>query len=222
MRIQIYIPAERAKDKTPAEALASVGLDHFKGFNTGEGVGPDEGRGLFVAFNDSANIALGYDQPNQTWLSSFVSGDRESGAYWLGYTTAHPPTESDLRRPDARDGKFITLSNGEAWKITTPDTLDRFPMRGTDGKLEWMVDEQFNWLTADLAKRMETSIVRGDDDSVSIVFDDEADFDFFVRLLCVNYRLTEELVCELKLLNRSSMREIVVGLMGLELKKETA
>ncbi|MEP3480763.1 MAG: hypothetical protein ABJZ55_16055 [Fuerstiella sp.] len=227
MRPQIYIPSSDKKPLQPNEALAAVGLDNITGVSTTEGAGPDGARGMFYTWIDSANVGIGYDEPHQTWVKSVKSGDREPGAYWVGWKSNKPPTEQDLRRPDSRKGEWIQLGNDERWIVTTPNKLDRFPMLQEDGSLTWVVDEKFNWLTQELDRKRETSIVRQDDgdgsgERITIIFDDSADFDFFCRLLAINYRTTPELICHLKLFNQDTLRSLGVSLLGLNLIQDDA
>lgn len=224
MRPLIYIPqANLDKALQPADQLAAFGLGHLTGVNTGEGPGPDGGRGMFYGWQDATNLVIGFDDQHQTWLPSFRRGDADAGLYWTGFRTDSPPTESDLRRPDSRQGKFVELSNGDRYLITTPATLDRYPSRDDDGNLIWLVDESFNWLVQDLEKRKATGIIKtsdGETDRVSIIMDTENDFEFLVKLLQINYRLTEELICHLQILSEQFVRDLVIVLMGLTPLKE--
>jgi hypothetical protein len=220
---QVFIPDSPEQKTVP---LASVGLiDGFRGHETDRTQsGPDGKPGAVYSWITPQAVRFGYKPDQQTWIPSAKNGDQESGAYWVGFWNDSPPTEKDLRRPDMRRGALIELGNKERWTITTPDHLDRFPDLQSDGSIRWCSDTQFNWLTADLDRRKEEGIQTSEVDGesvTSILFDDEHDWYFLCRVLAVNYRITPEVVSQLRLFSQSAIRETVAALMGMVLRGDS-
>lgn len=188
-----------------------------------EGIGPDGIPGRFFGWVDSANLPFAFDADTQTWCKSVKSGDREPGAYWIGYRNDAPPTQSDLLRPDARRGTWVPFADGDMWSIVVPATLDRFPKLHDDGTLTYCADPAFNWLVHECDRRKESAIVKDPDDEekvISVLWDDVEDFGFLARIIAVNYRVTPELICALNLITEDVVQILVAALMGLTLKKD--
>lgn len=217
---QVFIPDSPGKNNVPLE---SVGLtDGFGGHETNRtNAGPDGTPGAVYSWITPQAVRFGYKPDEQTWVPSAKDGDRESGAYWIGFWNDSAPTEKDLRRPDLRRGAPVKLGDGDQWVITTPDHLERYPDLQTDGSIKWCADAQFNWLTADLDRRKEEGVQTSEVDGeqvTSILFDDLADWHFLCRVLAVNYRITPEVVSRLRLFSQSAIRETVAALMGMKLR----
>lgn len=217
MRPLIFIPGEPAE--TPQKAFESVGLSGLAGgAECVRATGPGNLSGMLYAWTDPKNNQIRYAPEEQTWLPASGRDGAAAGRYSVGIWTSKPPTEEDLRRPDHRPGRQVRLGNGEHWKITTPETLDRYPVPGADGQLVWAVDEKFNWLVATLEKRKASGVITRHEDGktgLSVVFDDEADFWFLCDVLAINYRVTPELVAHLRLLSQRAIRELVAAMFGL-------
>lgn len=220
MRPLLFIPGEPAD--TPKKAFESVGLGSLSGgAECVRSSGPDQKSGMLYAWTDPRNNQIRYAPEEQTWLPAIGRNGTKAGRYSVGVWNTSAPTEDDLRRPDHRAGTLVRLGNGDLWKITTPETLDRYPVPGPDGKLTWAVDADFNWLVATLEKRKAAGVVTRQENGqeiTSIVMDDEADFWFLCDVLAINYRITPELVAHMRLLSRRAIRELTAAMFGLVLK----
>ena len=208
-------------DGSPSDLLKSVGLDHLsKAIDVKQSEGPDGERGRLFWWPDSKTAGQFLYKPGtQTWIPSAKDGDRESGAYWIGFFNDSPPTEEDLRKPDHRPGTFVKLGDGGRWLISTPKTIDRYPLLNSDGTITWVVDEEFNWLTSTLQKRLSEVVESiGDDGKMYHTFVINDDWQFMVRVLQINYRITPEIVARLKLLSLNATRELVAALTGYPLE----
>ena len=211
MRFLIYVPQTHIQpNDTPQETLTRVGLGEIaQGVDPlNEPSGPDGKGGRMFGWLDSQQADARYLPEQQTWLPSLRPGE-----YWVGVWNDSAPTETDLRRPDHRGGARIQLDNGETWAVATTDTLVRYPHPDPDnpGKIRWCVDETLNWLVTDVDKIVAERVV-GKDDDAHLMFDPDADFDFFCRLLQINYRITPEIVMHLQLMSDQFINETMRAL----------
>ncbi len=221
MRPLFFVPISGQPTDSPETLFRKVGLPFpAVGIDSIRTQGPDGQTGILFAWLDPKNNQLRYSSKEQFWIPAVAQDGMTAGRYWVGMWSDSPPTERDLRRPDHRRGNLVRLGNNERWLITTPETLERYAVPQPDGTLQWVVDEQFNWLVTELEHRKAAGIVRKDTDGkevLSVLWDDENDFWFLCRLLAVNYRITPELVGHLRLFSNSAIREITAALMGLVL-----
>jgi len=219
MRFLIYIPGQNSTG-TSKELFEKVGLgDIASGIDVKPSEGPDGDRGRLCAWLSSTQNQLIYKPESQTWIPSAKAGDRESGAYWVGIWNDSAPTEEDLRKPNCRRGSFIKLGNGERWSVVVPESIDRFPLLNTDGTLTWVADESFNWLVTSIDKRRADALSTiNDDGSVEISFNFAADWQFLVKVLQINYRITPEVVAHMRLFSQQAIKELISALMGMPLQ----
>ena len=106
------------------------------------------------------------------------------------------------------------MADGTRWQFPSPSTLERFP-EIKDGKLNWVVDEQFAWFVAEVDKRKAMLTVDPETPGKAYVsWDLEQDFAFIVRALRLNYRLTPEVVVHLRLISESILKNITTGILG--------
>lgn len=217
----IFVPGDTHVDGTAKDLLKAVGLEHLaRGIEPKPSEGPDGLRGRLFWWSDSTVAGHFLYKPEvQTWIPSAKSGDRKSGAYWVGFFNDSPPTEEDLRKPDRRSGPFVKLGNGERWAIVFPGSLDKDALLNADGNITWVVDEAFNWLVTSVEKRTaETKATEDENGDFTMIFDDEKDWRFFCDVLAINYRVTPEVVSHLRLFSRRTVRELLAAMMGLYLK----
>lgn len=218
MRYLIYVPGQSTESQS--ELLGRVGLSEIgQGLDAKASEGPDNGRGKLFGWLSSTQAQLIYKPEAQTWIPSAKSGDRESGAYWVGIWKDSPPTEEDLRKPDHRKGSFVRLGNGELWSIVAQGQLERFPDLKSDGSLIYYVDEAFNWFSTEIDKRL-ADVIRGDDGSITLLFDMTKDWMFLCRVMAINYRITPEVVSHLRLFSQSALKRLIAQLMDMTLKEE--
>lgn len=213
MRYLIWIPKSEVKDHSAL--LESVGLeDHAKGFDALPSAGPGETRGVMFGWLDHTQTRLTYEPEKQTWIPSLSDGERPAGAYWVGIWNDSKPTEADLRRPESRKGAWIEAADGSRWQFPNPATLERFPDT-KDGKLVWIVDEQFSWFVNEIEKRK--AMLTTDTTSPGRAFVSwnlQDDFSFIVRALRLNYRIVPEVVVHLRLISESILKSLTVGILG--------
>ncbi len=221
MKFLIYVPGMGQNDGSPSEVLKKVGLEHLaKGIDVKQSEGPDGERGRLFWWPDSKTAGQFLYKPGtQTWVPSAKDADRESGAYWIGLFKDSLPTEEDLRRPDHRGGEFVKLGNDERWSICSPSHIDRFPLLNSDGTITWAVDEAFNWLVAEIAKRRTEVVSTMDNEGMMTVnFSFEHDWRLLCSVLQINYRITPEVVSHLRLFSTQSIKQMISELLGWPLK----
>lgn len=219
MRYLIYIPGQH--DGTVKELFAQLGLSEIEnGIDVIASEGPDGQRGKLCGWLSSTQNQLLYKPEAQTWIPSAKSGDRESGAYWVGVWNDSPPTEEDLRKPNHRRGSFVKLGDGDRWSIVVPGNLDRFPLLNSDGTLTWVVDNQFNWYVTEVDKRKEELIPGSTEGNWIMVFDLAKDWFFLVSVLQINYRLVPEVAAYLNLFSENSLRTLLAAMVGLNVTTE--
>lgn len=220
MRFLVFVPTDQSSlSKSPKDVLQSVGLGELAaGIDVRRVQGPEEKAGLLFGWLSPDQNQLRYTPSEQTWIPSAKHGDRESGAYWVGFWNSAPPTERDLRRPDVRKGNFVRLGNGESWSICDLEKLDRFPLLQPDGTLKWVVDERYNWLVTEVEKRCVEAIVANDEGGMILTFDLTNDWFWLVAILQINYRITPEVVSHLRLFSQESLQNLVAQVMGIKLQ----
>lgn len=219
MRYLIFLP--HSQHKLQSQALESVGLsDHVKGCDCLPTTGPNNQQGWMIGWLDHEQTRLTYSPDEQVWIPSMIDGDRPEGAYWVGIWKQSPPTETDLRRPEGRNGAWITMADGSRWRFPSPATLERFP-EIKDGKLTWVVDEHFAWFVSEIEKRKAMLTVDSETPGKAFVtWNLEDDFAFIVRALRLNYRLVPEVVIHQKLINESTLKALTTGILGYTLIEE--
>ena len=182
--------------------------------------GPDGLSGWLISWLDASFTQLIYNADKQDWIPAAEIKEAKAGRYWVGLWKDNPPTEEQLRKRDSRKAQLVRLGNSEQWRITTPQTLEKFPVFANGG-VEWVVDEQFNWLGTELESIRATSVTTWQEEDGKVrstfTFDDTRHFLFLCQLLAINYRITPEIVVALRLFNDASVRQIVAGLMGMDL-----
>jgi hypothetical protein len=217
MRYLVWIPKNADKQLTGQLLLNSVGLDDHTGLDVVQSTGPGGSAGWLFAWLSPDQPNLAYKPDEQIWIPSLADGDRPAGAYHVGIWKEKPPTEADVRRPDHRKGTFVPMADGTRWLFPTESGLERFP-NIVDGRLQWVVDERFNWFVTDLQRR-KAMLTRDPEDPgrAFVSWNLEEDFAFLVRALRINYRLTPEVVVHLKLISESVLKNLTVSLLGFTL-----
>ena len=222
MRPLLFIPSKNDSPKPDADSMRLLGLDglHKRADMIRIQEGPEHQSGWLFSWLSPTFTQLLYNAEKQDWIPAASVNGSQEGRYWVGLWKGKPPTEEDLRKPDASKAQLVRLGNGENWRISTPQTLEKFPIFA-DGGVQWVVDEQFNWLGTELDAIRATSVTTWTDEENKIrstfTFDDTRHFLFLCQLLAINYRITPEIVVALRLFNDASVRQIVAGLMGMDL-----
>ena len=221
MRYQIFVPKSDTKVQGAA-LLQSVGLeDHAKGFDELQiAKGPDGKPGTLFAWLDHEQTRICFEPDQQTWIPSLITGDRKAGAYSVGIWKDSPPTEMDLRRPESRKGAWVTMADGNKWQFPSPATLERFP-EIKDGKLTWVVDEQFAWFVQEINRRR--AMLTNDPETPGKAFvswDLVEDFGFIVRALRPNYRVVPGVVINRRLIRETTLKSLTTGILGYTLLED--
>lgn len=221
MRPLIFIPGQSG-DRPDARAMRLLGLEGFEkqADMIHISAGPASQAGWLLSWLSPTFTQLLYAPDKQTWIPAASVNGSTFGRYFVCVWNQSPCSESDLRKKDARKGQLITLGNGEQWRITTPQTLERYPVFA-DGAVQWVVDEQFNWLSTELDEIKATALTTWIDaeqkQHTTFTFDDTRHFLFLCDVLAINYRITPELVVALRLFSNDSVRRVIAGLMGMDL-----
>lgn len=219
MRYMIFVPNPASGKAKATGLLESVGLtDHAKGHDALPVQGPGNVAGWLFGWLDHEQSRLCYEPNKQTWIPSLADGDRGAGAYWVGIWNDSKPTETDLRKPEFRKGAWVTMADGTRWQFPSPSTLERFP-EITDGKLRWVVDEQFAWFVAEIDKRRATLTI-AEGGKAFVTWDLAEDFAFIVRSLRLNYRLVPEVVVHLRLISESILKSLTTSILGYTIIEE--
>lgn len=203
MHFQIYIP--KAKDL--ASELARVGLADFvqNAEVIPEPEGPDGTGGAIFAWWNPRCRQIGYRPVEQRWINAET--------YWIGFWNAENPTPQELARPYQEPGKMLRMGDGQSWLLPTLDRLDKSLILADDGTWRFEVQRRHHqlWLDSlEWAKRFEPTI--GNDRKVEVNFGDVADF--VVGVLRLNYRLTREVVSELRLLSIETLQQAFSAIVG--------
>lgn len=219
MRYLIFIP--KSDRIVLNELLCSVGLaDHAKGFDALPCCGPGDVQGWLFGWLDHVQTRIAYKPEEQTWIPSMIEGDQKEGAYFVGIWNDSPPTEQDLRRPEGRKGAWVTMADGNKWQFPTPTTLERFP-EIKDGKLTWVVDEQFAWFVQEIDRRKAMLTVDSETPGKAFVsWDLQEDFAFIVRSLRLNYRIVPEVAVNLRLISMTALKSLTTGILGYTLLED--
>lgn len=214
MRYLIFTPKGETKLQGQA-LLESVGLgDHAKGFDVLPTNGPGNVPGYLFGWLDHVQTRIAYKPEEQIWIPSLIEGERKEGAYFVGIWKDSPPTEQDLRKPEGRKGSWVTMADGTKWQFPTPTTLERFP-EIKNGKLTWVVDEQFAWFVNEIDKRRAMLTTDAETPGKAFVSWDLAeDFGFIVRSLRLNYRIVPEVVVHRRLISETTLKSLTTGILG--------
>ena len=106
------------------------------------------------------------------------------------------------------------MADDSRWQFPSPATLERFP-EIKDGKLTWVVDEQFAWFVQEIDRRRAMLTVDSETPGKAFVsWDLVEDFAFIVRALRVNYRLVPEVVVHLRLISETTLKSLTTGILG--------
>ena len=212
MRPLLFIPFQGTTKPT----FADVGLAEIERvIDRVPSTGPDGNQGFVCGWATPKDKDIRYDADKQLWLpASGIGGD--AGRYWVGVWKDSQPTEEEVLRPDRRKSTFVELADGKRWLITRPIDMDRFPVPQADGSILWAVDEKFNDIVTRLDRiKAERIVTNGDQHS--FLFDKDSDFILLCDILQINYRVTPELVSQLRLFSDNSIGKLVAAMFGFEL-----
>ncbi len=185
MRRFIYFVAT-PKTTFPEDNRKAVGLGYA--FDEGAEVsqcetyrGPDGEHGLLLV--QGAGF-ISYDKRSQVWTKS------ANGKYWIGMTSAEPPTPADLARPEMIGGHAVKLADGHDWVVP----LARILPSGTALPESLVMDKDGQWTTRPKARFAQ--ICADAADIWAIAYEDSEDtiscareVEIATRALALNYRV---------------------------------
>jgi len=207
MHYQLFLPG---RFRAEAENLVDVGLGGL--LRAGDrpprvvetiAAGPDGKPGSIIGWADDDG---GFRPDRQTWSPSEPDPERrlQPGRFWLGLEGGFLPWPHELQRSPAAcmAGSAVELADGRLW--TVPQPMRHRLRLGVDGRT-MSRREMRVWCVARWAMK---AITRETADGTPIPLRDGAAC--CVDLLAVNYRLTLEICLLCGLLDRDSMRRVLV------------
>ena len=215
MHYQIFLPD--TKDNEAPDRLAAVGLsDHIPGAShLLSERGPSGENAIAVGTicawrkpGDGADHC--YNAERQTWVPAAKSADGETGRYWVGFDNASPPRPSELQRHYPYAGRVMELG-GQRWTIPEPQELPHDLKLADDGSLRFEVQRRFHdWFNecSDWIRR-----IVDHDESKGMSYPQM--WDFIIKALRLNYRITPEVVSHLALFDQNNIMEAVFWALGI-------
>lgn len=212
----LYLPG--ATGQGPS-VLEDVGLADF---HAGAewldlGIGPDEGRGMLVAWRKPGTPhRLHFNITEQTWIPANRDGDLPAGRYWIGFWNDAPPTPADLARPYQRKGRTHELADGQTWLFAEPGALPADLIQADDGTWKYELQRKYHaWYLESLSwlDRIDpaTEVFRSSLEEM---------LPFLARALAINYRITPEVISHLRLFNTENVGEPFYTLIGAQTLRE--
>lgn len=203
----IYLPKLTTAD---AQHLAAAGLaDHAGGARFiplpgDRRVTDGHSGGLLVAW-DNAGAAAARDPSTLHWLPAMPLDGLPAARYYVGVDNARPPQPHELLKRHAFPGTPVSLGDSGQWVIphasALPFDLIRHPQTG---EIEHQPRPQFYafWTKCLAWQRLFDAAAQAVRDGLTLEqpFPDEAEqLEFLEEALRLNYRLTPELISDLKL-----------------------
>lgn len=207
---QVFVPQATFAESTQHPLVCAGLSDHVA---NADGIplaeGPDGGPGRLYAWrNHTTNRRLHYNAAEQEWVPAVPVGDSPAKRYWVGFWNDSPPTESDLRRPGITFGMDIRLDNGEEWHIVIPAELPCTVMRGDGGTVQVRPKAKYRDLyleTARIRRRLS-------DPDANLPW--EIPYDFICKCLRINYRIPDEVIGYLGLLDENNIKAVLLTVIG--------
>lgn len=177
-----------------------------------EANGPNNGSGVIVMRSDEGERATtaGVFLKKQKWV--------DCGMYWLGWEIDNIPSPADLKRDETIGGYPAVLEDGNEWMIPLarryPDGTAIPQCKYMEGEvLKKEVVPRYKWLW-DLAVKINDKFQQGvaaagEEEAVTLSFDEAEEFDIAIKALKANYCVDVEEVSALRLLSDSNIGEIL-------------
>lgn len=205
MHYELFIPGQF--DDAEA-ALQSVGFDGY-----GDGAesslvqfGPTGERGYWIAWRGSGRPVL-YNDRADRWLPAEAFDGRPPTRYQIAIDLEKPPQPADLAKPFQYAGRKVQLRDGGYWQMPAVPKLER-QIVVREGEFRAPIDPAIAWVAVEAARWHELAAqpdTRHDLlDAIRTVY----------RVLCLNYRLTPELVNALGLFTSSNVEECLLAMIG--------
>ncbi|MCA9013700.1 MAG: hypothetical protein KDA77_00080 [Planctomycetaceae bacterium] len=201
----IYLPGEGTPDP---QYLVDAGLsDLAEGYSMTPIKGPDGKGGLLVSWNKRFEWESGW-----TWKPSVPFGGLEAGRYWYGIREDSLPTPNELQRPYRKLGKKILLDDGNEWLIPFARELPSNLQLADDGSLKFVVQRQYHDFFIEAESWSERLMKKGGFASLDSL--DEVAL-FVMQGIQLNYRLTKEVISDLRLFTKENLVESIMAICGL-------
>ena len=203
-----------ANDATGPAKLAEYGLaDCVAGaeFMVTD-TGPENQAGVLCAWRKPGDgCDLCYAPERQTWVPAVADGHLEKGRYWVGFNDAEPAHPTQLQRAYAYRGHWVKLADNNLWLIPTPNELPHDLIPLDDGGWKFEVQRKYHDHILQVDMWRQLFLQAGKDDE----FDFESVAEFVLRALRLNYRITREVVGQLRLFTRQNVTPAMFAAAGM-------
>lgn len=210
MHFQIFIPGVSGSNP---EHLVQVGLETLttRAQFLDVAIGPEKKPGMLVGWIGGRTRTIGFHPDRQTWTPAIAHTGLPQGRYWFGVWNDSPPSPEDLQREYPYPGASVKLGDGRNWLLPRAHELPCDMVRADDGSWRFEVQRRFYafWLESlEWHKRL---MAAGAGGSVRLIEVAE----FVERALQVNYRLTPEVVNQLRLFTSGDAGTLMQSLAAL-------
>lgn len=155
----------------------------------------------------AADIAAGQ------WIPAVSQDGQPAGRYQINVGECSP---LDLLRNTTLPGRFVVLGDGNPWLIPVVERLPLALSLNDDGSLHWEPVRIYQGLRVDVEYMQQvnrwTNLVQNSDEHTEVDWLEL--WQFALRTLLVNYRITPEVVSALQLFDTDNLREILLVAVG--------
>lgn len=201
---QIYLPGVTTPD---AKHLADVGLSDLADNAAMVGIkGPDNQMGMLVSWSKCFDR-----EKNWTWKKAKPFNGLKAGRYWYGLNQESMPTPNELQRNYRKKGIPLTLDDDHQWLIPISQELPSNFQIADDGSFKFVVHRNFH----DFHLESEEWTKKLLKDGISALEPLEDATRHVLKALCINYRLTIEVISDMHLLTKENVQESLLLICGL-------
>ena len=202
MHFFLYFPD---REMVGNEELRDLGLGNLID-GTGPGwrtiPGPNGGNGALATWTPEGKSAPFVVDDKQEWMKHPGSPRVDEGRYWFGFYPNDLPCPDDLKKTDQLDSLPAVLDDGNSWEIPIARYLPHANCWDVkSGKYNRQVVEQYKsfWemsekFATQFFEQLELLEVSGLKGNLGIEIPMELTWDYCVRALEMNYRLSNELI----------------------------
>lgn len=203
----VYVP--NTSEVNPLETLRRVGLYELHDDGLGcmgaavNAHGPDGGGGALIGWPGRGET-LAMNLERQEWRECNPRGEFPKGRAWIGWNRDLPPCPLTLRRKKQVGGELLRLADGREWLIPIASQAPRRMGRDSTGHVSAIMLPQYEAFFQSAWEALNLFVDKGG--QVFVPY--EQGFEAAVRILAMNYRITEELATELSLIDDIHLWEI--------------